>query len=117
MPNARAAGPAARPVAGKRVSGKSPKKSPAKKAARKRVAKKSAKPKFPRTLKQKAAAKRAAAVVKRKRTRSATNVMVGAEPVAVDPHDEVAVTKIARRQVRGRTAVDRQNDPPPAAGI
>jgi hypothetical protein len=117
MPSARSARPVARPAAGKRVSGKSSKKSAAKKAARKRVAKKSAKPKSPRTLKQKAAAKREAAVKKRNQTLATNRVDVGPEPVAVDPHDEVASAKIAKRQVRGRTAVDRQNDPPPAAGI
>ena len=100
------------------------KKSPAKKAAPKRVAKKSAKkkkstkPKSPRTLKREAAAKREAAVEKRRRTRAATNVVIGPEPIVVDPTDEVARAAVAKRQVRGRrSAVDRLTDPPPAIGL
>jgi hypothetical protein len=109
-----------KPVARRRVSAKtlSLKKSPAKKAARKRTAKKSTKPKSPTTLKREAAAKRQAAVDKRKRTKAATNVTVGPEPIAVEPTDEVARAAIAKRQVRGRrSAVHRLNDPPPAIGI
>ena len=120
MPSPRSARPVAKPVAGRRVSRKisTAKKSPAKKSARKRVAKKSAKPKSPRTLKRDAAAKREAAVEKRKQTRAATNVAVGPEPIAVDPTDEVARAAIAKRQVRGRrNAVHRLNDPPPAIGL
>jgi hypothetical protein len=95
-----------------------PKKSPAKKASRRRPAKKSAKPKSARTLKREAAAKRAAAVKKRKQTLAANRVDVGPEPVAVDPQDEVARAAIAKRQVRGRrSAVDRLTDPPPAIGL
>ena len=91
-----------------------PKKSPAKKAARKRAAKKSAKPKSRRALKR----KRDAAVEKRKQTKAATNVVVGPEPIAVDPSDEVARGAIAKRQMRGRrSAVDRLTDPPPAIGL
>jgi hypothetical protein len=96
------------------------KKSPAKskKVARKRVAKKSAKPKSPRTLKREAAAKRDAAIEKRKQTLATNRVDVGPEPVAVDPQDEAARAAIAKRQVLGRrSAVDRLNDPPPATGI
>jgi len=107
--------PPAKPVARKRVSAKvsKAKKSPAKKAARKR-AKKSAKPKSRRTLKR----KRDAAIEKRKQTRAATNVVVGPEPIAVDPTDEAARAAIAKRQVRGRrNPVDRLNDPPRAIGI
>jgi hypothetical protein len=90
------------------------KKPPAKKAARKRVAKKSAKSKSRRALKR----KRDAAVEKRKQTRATTNVVVGPEPIAVDPTDEVARAAIAKRQVRGRrSAVDRLTDPPPAIGL
>jgi hypothetical protein len=116
MPIRRSAKPVAKPVAGKRVSGKSAtaKKSPAKKAARKRVAKKSAKPKSRRALKR----KRDAAVEKRKQTRAATNVVVGPEPIAVDPGDDAARAAIDKRQVRGRrSAVHRLNDPPPAIGV
>jgi hypothetical protein len=116
MPSTRAARPVARPVAGRRVSGKSAtaKKSPAKKPVPKRVAKKSAKPKSRRALKR----KRDAAVEKRKQTRAATNVVVGPEPIAVDPSDEAARAAIAKRQVRGRrSAVHRLTDPPPAIGL
>jgi hypothetical protein len=97
------------------VSGKSSvaKKAPAKKAARKRATKKSAKLKSRRALKR----KRDAAVEKRKQTKAATNVVVGPEPIAVDPSDEVAVAALAKRQVRGRTAVERTDDPPPATGV
>lgn len=80
--------------------------------------KKSAKPKSVRTIRQKEAAKRAAAIEKRKQTKAATNRTVGAEPIAVDPTDEVARAAIDQRQVRGRrTAVHRVNDPTPAIGI
>jgi hypothetical protein len=97
---------------------KAAKKSPAKKAAPKRAAKKSAKPKSLRTLKREAAAKRDAAVEKRKQTKAATNRVVGPEPIAVDPGDEAARAAIAKRQVRGRrTAVDRAGDPPRAIGM
>jgi hypothetical protein len=102
------------------VSGKTStsKKSPVKKAARKRAVKKSAKPKSARAIKQELKAKREATVEKRKQTTAATKRTVGAEPVAVDPGDEVAHAAIAKRQVCGRrTAVDRMNDPPNAAGI
>jgi len=61
--------------------------------------------------------KRDAAVEKRRQTKAATNVVVGPEPIAVDPTDEAACAAIAKRQVRGRTAVDRTGDPPPATGI
>jgi hypothetical protein len=88
------------------------------KATKKPVVKKSAKPKSARTIKRELAAKRAAAAEARQKTKAATNVMVGAEPVAVDPTDQVAHTAVAKRQWRGRrTAVDRADDPPPAAGI
>jgi hypothetical protein len=116
MPVTRSARPVAKPVAGKRVPGKisTAKKSHAKKAARKRVAKKAAKPKSRRALKR----KRDAAVEKRKQTKAATNVVVGSEPIAVDPSDEVAVAAIAKRQVRGRrSGVDRLTDPPRAIGL
>jgi hypothetical protein len=106
------------------VSGKISKikKSPVKKAARKRAAKRplktSAKPKSPRILKREAAAKRDAAVEKRRQTRAATNVVVGPEPITVDPTDEAARAAIAKRQVRGRrNAVDSLADPPPAIGL
>jgi hypothetical protein len=102
------------------VSGKSAaaKKSPAKKSARKRVAKKSAKLKSRRALKrERDAAVKKRAIKKRKRTLAANRVDVGPEPVLVDPQDEAARGAIAKRQVRGRTAVDRTNDPPPATGI
>jgi hypothetical protein len=90
------------------------KKSRAKKAARKRAAaKKSAKPKSRRALSR----KRAAAVEKRKQTLATNRVDVGPEPVAVDPQDETARAAIAKRQVRGRTATERTDDPPPATGI
>lgn len=93
-------------------------KSPAKKAAAKRIVKKSAKPKSAATLKREAAAKRKAAADARQKTKAATNRVVGAEPIAVDPTDEVARAAIDKRQVRGRrTAVDRLNDPPPAIGV
>ena len=98
------------------MSGRSsaPKKSPAKKPARKPAARKSAKPKSRRALKR----KRDAAVEKRKQTKAATNVVVGPEPIAVDPTDEVARAAIAKRQVRGRrSAVARLGDPPPAIGL
>jgi hypothetical protein len=111
MPSRRSAGPVAKPAAGTRVRARKPH---AKKAARKRAVKKSAKPKSRRALKR----KRDAAVEKRKQTRAATNVVVGPEPIAVDPNDEVARAAIAKRQVRGRrSAVDRLTDPPPAIGI
>jgi hypothetical protein len=121
MPNTRSAKPVAKPAARRRAS---PRKSSAKKSARKRAAeksapkKKSAKPKSRRALKRKRdAAVRKRAVKKRKQTLAATRVDVGPEPVAVDPLDEVARAAVARRQGRGRTAVDRVNDPPPATGI
>jgi hypothetical protein len=111
MPSTRSAKPVARPVAGTRVRVK---KSPAKKVARKRAAKKSTKPKSRRALKR----KRDAAVEKRRQTKAATNVVVGPEPIAIDPSDEVARAAIAKRQVRGRrSAVDRLSDPPPAIGL
>jgi hypothetical protein len=89
------------------------KKSTAKKAAPKRAVKKSA-----RALKREAKAKRDAAVKARNETVAVTRCDVGAEPVAVEPADEVAQAAIDKRQVLGRrTAVDRLNDPPPAAGI
>jgi hypothetical protein len=120
MATKRAARPAKKPVKATRASAKASKarKSPATKAARKRVAKKSAKPKSVRALKRAAAAKREAAVEKRRQTRAATNVAVGPEPIVVDPTDEAARAAIAKRQVRGRrSAVDRLNDPPPAIGL
>jgi hypothetical protein len=107
--------PVVKPVAGKRVSVKdsAPKKS-AKKSPRKRVAKKSAKTKSRRALKR----ERDAAIEKRRQTRAATNVMVGPEPIAVDPTDAVARAAIAKRQVRGRrNAVDGLANPPPAIGL
>ncbi len=84
--------------------------------------KKSAKPKSRRALKRVAAAKRAAAVKKRairkrKQTLATNRVDVGPEPIAVDPTDEAARAAIAKRQVRGRTATERVDDPPPATGI
>ena len=88
---------------------------PAKK--KKAAAKKAARPKTGLALKRANGKRLRTAVEQRKRTRSSTNVMVGPEPVAVDPHDEVAIASIARRQVRGRSAVERANDPPPATGI
>jgi hypothetical protein len=120
MATKRAAKPAKKPVKAARAPAKTSKarKSPVNKAARKRVAKKSAKPKSSRTLKREAAAKREAAVKKRKQTKAATNVLVGPEPIVVDPTDEVARAAIAKRQVRGRrSAVDRLSDPPPAIGL
>jgi hypothetical protein len=129
MATKRAARPVTKPVGATRVYGKmseakkslgkkAAKKSPAKKAAPKRVVKKSAKPKSARTIKRELAAKRHAVAEKRKQTKAATNVMVGPEPVAVDPADEAACAAIDKRQVRGRrTAVHRLNDPPPAIGI
>jgi hypothetical protein len=113
MPSTRAAKPVVKPGAGRRVSRKSStaKKAPTKRAVRKRAVKKSAKPKSRRALKR----ERDAAVEKRKQTKAATNVVVGPEPIAVDPADEVAVAAIAKRQVR--SAVDRVDDPPPATGI
>jgi hypothetical protein len=90
---------------------------PAKNATPKRVVKESVKPKSARAIKQELAAKRDAAVEKRKRTKAATNVVVGPERIAVDPGDEVARAAIAKRQVRGRSAVERADDPPPATGI
>jgi len=124
MPMTCAARPATKPVGVARVHAK---KSPAKKASKKsltkksapkRVMKKPAKPKSLRTKKQKEAAKRAAAVERRKQTKAVTNRTVGAEPIAVDPADEAARAAIDKRQVRGRrTAVHRLNDPPPAVGI
>jgi hypothetical protein len=122
----RTASPASKPGAATGASAKSkksqakkaPQMSRARKAAPKRVARKPAKPKSPRTKKQKEAAKRAAAIEKRKQTKAATHRTVGAEPIAVDPADEVARAAIDKRQVRGRrTAVHRLNDPPPAVGI
>jgi hypothetical protein len=120
MATKRAAKPAKKPVKAARVPVKTSKakKSPAKKSARKRASKKSAKPKSPRTLKREAAAKREAAVEKRKQTLAANRVDVGPEPVAVDLQDEPARAAIAKRQVLGRrTATERAGDPPPAAGI
>jgi hypothetical protein len=120
MPVTRLARPVTKSVAGKRVPGKisTAKKSPVKKAARKRVTKKSAKPKSARTLKREAAAKREAAIAKRKQTLATNRVDVGPEPVAVDPQDEAARAAIAKRQVRSRrSAVDRLTDPPPAIGL
>jgi hypothetical protein len=115
MATKRAAKPVAKPADATRVRAK---KSPATKAARKRVAKKSAKPKSLRTLKREAAAKRDAAVEKRKQTLATNRVDVGPEPVAVDPQDEAARAAIAKRQVRGRrSAVHRLADPPPAIGL
>jgi hypothetical protein len=120
MPTTRSTKPVAKPVVGKRVSGKSAtaKKAPARKAARKPVAKKSAKPKSPGALKREAAAKREAAVEKRKRTLATNRVDVGPEPVVVDPQDEAARAAIAKRQVHGRrSATERADDPPRATGI
>ena len=125
MPATRRAAPARKPVAAKRVPAKKKPivkkvrvKKPAGKAAPRRAVKKPAKPKSPRTLKQKLKAKRDAAVEARKKTKAATNVMVGPEPVAVDSTDEVARAAIDKRQVLGRrTAVQRAADPPPAAGV
>jgi hypothetical protein len=115
MPTTRSARPVTKPGAGRRVSSKS---APAKKAVRKRTTRKSAKRKSFKILKREASAKRQAAVEKRKQTRAATNVVVGAEPIAVDPTDEAARAAIAKRQVRGRrNAVDRLADPPPAIGL
>jgi hypothetical protein len=125
MATTRPSKPVTRPVGATRVSGKisiakksRAKKSAAKKAAPKRVVKKSAKSKSLTTIRREEAAKRDAAVEKRKQTKAATNHMVGPEPIAVDPTDEAARAAIDKRQVRGRrTAVDRLNDPPPATGI
>jgi hypothetical protein len=96
-------------VSGERIGGEeSVQKSLARKAAPKRIVKKPAKPNSLRTKKQKGAAKRAAAIEKRKKTKAATNRTVGAEPIAVDPADEEAPAALAKRQVRGRrTAVHR----------
>jgi hypothetical protein len=100
------------------------KKSPVKKAASKRKAtkkpavKKSAKRKSAGIIRRELKAKRDAAAEARQKTIAATNVVVGAEPVAVEPTDEVARAAIDQRQVRGRrTAADRANDPPEATGI
>jgi hypothetical protein len=96
----------------------STKKSSVKKTTPKRAVKKSAKPKSARAIKQNLKAKRDAAIEKRRQTIAATKRTVGAEPVAVDPTDEVAHAAIAKRQWRGRrTAVDRAGDPPNATGI
>ena len=101
-------------MSGKRAPVKKTARKRAAKKAAKKSAKKSAKPKSRRALKR----KRDAAVEKRKRTRAVTNVVVGPEPIAFDPTDEVACAAIAKRQVRGRrSAVDRLNDPPPAIGL
>jgi hypothetical protein len=120
MATKRAAKPAKKPVKAARAPAKTStaKQVPAKKAVRKRAAKKSAKRKSPRALKREAAAKRDAAVKKRKRTLATNRVDVGPEPVAVDPQDEAARAAIAKRQVRGRrSAVHRLTDPPPAIGL
>jgi hypothetical protein len=114
-----------KPVGATRVTAKkspvrkSPAKKPAaKKAAPKRAVKKTAKPKSPGTIKREQAARRHAAVEKRKQTKAATNCVVGSEPIAVDPNDEAARAAIARRQVRGRRSpADRAGDPPPATGV
>jgi hypothetical protein len=129
MATTRAAKPVTKPAGAPRVSAKtsSSKKSSAKKIAKKpsakkatpkRVVKKSAKPKSLSALKREAAAKREAAVEKRKQTRAATSKVVGPEPIAVDPADDMARAAIAKRQVRGkRSATERADDPPPATGI
>src|SRR5476649_2496235 len=102
MATTRAAKPVRKPVKETGVSAKTSaakkstakksaaKKSPGKKSAVKRAVKKSAKPKSTRAIKQELAAKREAAVEKGNQTIAATNHIVGAEPVAVDPGDEVA---------------------------
>src|ERR1041384_4471552 len=100
----------AKKTASRKVAPKAP-------AKRKKAAVKTAKPKTGLALKRANGKRLRAAIEKRKRTRSATNVMVGPEPVAVDAADEVAIAKIAKRQVRGRSAVERASDPPPATGI
>jgi hypothetical protein len=124
MPMTRASRPATKPVGVTRVHAKklrakkASRKSLTKKPTPKRIMKKPAKPKSLRTKKQKEAAKRDAAVEKRKQTKAATNRTVGAEPITVDPADEAARAALDKRQVRGRrTAVHRVNDPPPAVGI
>lgn len=115
MATTRSARPVTKPAAGTRVRAK---KSSVRKATRKRAAKKSAKPKSARILKREAAAKRDAAVEKRRQTLSTNKVDVGPEPIAVEPGDEAARAAIAKRQWRGRrSATDRANDPPPAIGL
>jgi hypothetical protein len=122
MAMTRAARPATKPGGGKAVPRKgavkkkvAPKKTAANKKAPKK--KKTAAKKSVGKLRRELAAKHAAAVEKRKQTVAATRVDVGPEPVAVDSGDEVAAAKIAKRQVRGRSAVERAGDPPQAAGI
>jgi len=130
MATTRRAVPAKKPVAARRVPAKrAAKKAPVKKAAKKSAAKKAAGKRVvkisatPRRLTVKQAYKKKsksvrAGVAKRKQTLAATRVDVGPEPVAVEPTDEVAHAKLAKRQWRGRrTAADRANDPPPSAGI
>ncbi|WP_375415439.1 hypothetical protein [uncultured Bradyrhizobium sp.] len=119
MPMTRAATPAVKSAGGTRVraktavAGRPPRKNAASRAAKKaRVVKKSA-----QAIKREAEERRRAAVEARQRTKAATNRIVGAEPVAVDPDDDVARAAIDKRQVRGRrTAVQRAADPPPGAG-
>src|SRR4051795_10534854 len=109
MATIRAERPAKKPGAGKTVPAKSAskKKASSRKAwsAKKPSKKKSAAKKSAGMLRRELAAKREAAIEKRKHTVSATRVDVGPEPVVVDAVDEVAVANIAKRQVRGRTAV------------
>jgi len=114
--------PVKQPGGGKRASApnsagnKAGKKAPAK--AKKTAVQKARPRKL--TLKQayrKKSTSRGAGVVKRRATLATVRVDVGPEPVAVDAADEAAVAKIAKRQVRGRSAVERAGDPPQATGI
>src|SRR4051812_46305407 len=82
------------------------------------VAKKAARPRKP-TVKQayrKKLQNTRAGILKRKATEAATRVDVGPEPVAVDPQDEAAVARINKWAGR-RSAAERADDPPPAAGF
>jgi hypothetical protein len=118
MRTTRAARPVKKPAGAARVSAKKPAKKKRALAKKKKTAPKRAPKKSARALKREAEAKRHAAVEARKRTRAATNVFVGPDPVAVEPDDAMARAGIDKRQVLGRrTAVQRVADPPPAIGI
>ncbi len=136
MPTPRAVRPVKQPAGATGVLAETPapaKISASKPALQKAVVKKPAKPiSKKRRVRKKPAAGRPiskqrfkarslkvrAAVLKRKATMAATGRSVDAEPVPVEPGDEVARAAIDKRQVGGRrTAVERAADPPPAAGI
>ncbi len=95
-------------------------------AAAKRTTRAPAKKAKPKTAAATTTAKRAG-VLKRKTTVAKTQKLVDAEPLVVDDGDDVAKAKIASlREAKAnpadhrgrarRSAVDRLNDPPPAAG-